>query len=74
MILFLIVVIRRLTAPKSDGTPSISKRQLLLNRLLFDRDIKERGEWMTRVPEGADLTEAEKARLQKERQKRGLFK
>jgi len=72
--LLLIVVIRRLTVPRSDSALSISKRQLLLNRLLFDRDIRERGDWMSRIPKDANLTEAEKARLQKERQKKGLFK
>jgi glycerol-3-phosphate acyltransferase PlsY len=74
MALFLIVVIRRLTAPRPATALTINKRRLLLNRLFFDRDIRERGEWMARVPEGANLTTADKARLQKEKQKKGLFK
>jgi glycerol-3-phosphate acyltransferase PlsY len=48
--IFLIVVIRRLTAPKSPEV-SIGKKELLLNRFLHDRDIKDRGAWVYRKPE-----------------------
>jgi len=42
LVLFLIVVIRRLTAPKSAEAASLSKRELMISRLLFDRDIREK--------------------------------
>jgi glycerol-3-phosphate acyltransferase PlsY len=44
--IFLIVVIRRLTAPKSPFTDLVSRRELLLSRLLFDRDIMDRKAWL----------------------------
>ncbi len=44
--MFLIVVIRRLTAPRSPFTASIPRGQLLINRLLFDRDIRDREAWI----------------------------
>lgn len=48
LVIFLIIVIKRLTAqpPVSD----VSKRELWLNRLLFDRDIRDGKAWMYRVP------------------------
>ena len=53
----LIIIIKRLTAPRSDGTISINKKQLLLNRLLFDRDIRDRKAWIHRRPPEADSLE-----------------
>ncbi len=44
--IFLIVVIRRLTAPRTVFTASVTRRQLLVNRLLFDRDIRDRKVWI----------------------------
>jgi len=44
--IFLIVVIRRLTAPRTVFTASVTPRQLLVNRLLFDRDIRDRETWI----------------------------
>ena len=41
LVLLLIIVIRRLTAPKSAEATSRSKKELLVNRLLFDRDVRE---------------------------------
>jgi glycerol-3-phosphate acyltransferase PlsY len=49
--IFLLVVIRRLTAPKTSLTASVPPHQLLLNRLLFDRDIRDREAWLNRQPE-----------------------
>jgi glycerol-3-phosphate acyltransferase PlsY len=49
--IFLLVVIRRLTAPKTSLTASVPPHQLLLNRLLFDRDIRDRKAWLNRQPE-----------------------
>ena len=44
--IFLIAAIRRLTAPKTIFTASVTPRQLLVNRLLFDRDIRDRKTWI----------------------------
>ncbi len=55
--MFLIIVIKRLTAPRSGEAVLVSKRRLLLNRLFFDRDIMDRKAWMYRVPPEADSTE-----------------
>jgi len=49
--IFLIVVVKRLTVPRAADAVSVSRGQLLLNRLLFDRDIRDRQAWMFRVPE-----------------------
>ncbi len=48
--LFLLLVLRRLTAPKTAGAESISTRELLLNRLLLDRDIRGTKTWLTIKP------------------------
>ncbi len=45
---FLVIVAKRLTAPSPVET--ISRRRRLLNRLLFDRDIRDRKAWMYRTP------------------------
>jgi len=50
--IFLIVVIRRLTAPRTIFTASVTPGQLFVNRLLFDRDIRDRKAWINRrLPE-----------------------
>jgi len=50
--IFLIVVIRRLTAPRTIFTASVTPGQLFVNRLLFDRDIRDRKAWIDRrLPE-----------------------
>jgi len=48
--MFLIMVIRRLTAPRTSVTASVSRGQLFVNRLLFDRDIRDREAWIHRAP------------------------
>ncbi len=48
--IFLLVVIRRLTAPRTIFTASVTPRQLFVNRLLFDRDIRDRKAWIDRRP------------------------
>jgi len=48
--MLLLVVIRRLTAPKTSLTASVSTPQLIINRLFFDRDIREREAWLRRKP------------------------
>ncbi|MFC1860746.1 glycerol-3-phosphate acyltransferase [Chloroflexota bacterium] len=50
LILFLLMVTRRLTAPKTATSATVSIRELLINRLLFDRDIKDSHAWMYRKP------------------------
>jgi glycerol-3-phosphate acyltransferase PlsY len=55
--MFLIIVIKRLTAPRSGEAALVGKGRLLLNRLLFDRDIMDRKAWMYRVPPEASSTE-----------------
>jgi len=49
-LLFLMMVIRRLTAPKNERSRLVSTRELLVNRLFFDRDIKDGKAWMTFKP------------------------
>jgi glycerol-3-phosphate acyltransferase PlsY len=46
--ILLLVVIRRLTAPRTSLTASVSTRQLIINRMLFDRDIRDREAWIQR--------------------------
>lgn len=48
--IFLLLVIRRLTAPKTSVSASVPPHQLLFNRLLFDRDIRDREAWLHRQP------------------------
>ena len=55
--MFLIMVIKRLAVPRAAIAASLSNRQLLLNRLLFDRDIRDREAWIHRVPHQASSTE-----------------
>lgn len=50
--MLLIMVIRRLTAPRTPFTASVTPGQLLVNRLLFDRDIRDKKAWINRnLPE-----------------------
>jgi len=48
--IFLIMVIRRLTAPKTSLAASVSTGELIINRLLFDRDIRDKEAWLNRKP------------------------
>ncbi len=48
--IFLIAVIRRLTTPPTSFTASVPRGQLLINRLLFDRDIRDREAWIHQAP------------------------
>jgi glycerol-3-phosphate acyltransferase PlsY len=45
--IFLVIVIKRLTAQPSTQAASISKSRLFSNRLLFDRDIRDRKAWIS---------------------------
>jgi len=44
--MFIIMVIRRLTPPRTQASASVTTGELLLNRLLFDRDIRDREAWI----------------------------
>jgi len=48
--IFLVIAIKRLAAQPSNKPVSVSWKQLLLNRLFFDRDIRDRKAWMSREP------------------------
>jgi hypothetical protein len=45
------LIVRRLTAPQPIEVAAMSRKQRLLNRLLFDRDIQEKEVWMALVAE-----------------------
>jgi glycerol-3-phosphate acyltransferase PlsY len=51
--IFIILIIRRLTAPKTPLSSPVTTRERLLNRLLFDRDIKDGKAWIYRKPSPA---------------------
>ncbi len=44
----LIAIVRRLTAPKSEFTSTVSPFELFINRLFLDRDIKDGKAWVNR--------------------------
>lgn len=48
--IFLVTIVRRLTVPRAAIAASVSTRELLFNRLLFDRDIRDRETWIHRTP------------------------
>lgn len=56
----IIMVIRRLTAPRTPLTASVSGGQLFINRLLFDRDIRDRRAWVHRPPSSQSTKPKEK--------------
>ncbi len=57
VIIFLLVVIRRLTVSRTKLSTLTPTRELVMNRLLFDRDIKDRKAWMERTPLKVTSTE-----------------
>ena len=48
--IFIVLLIRRLTAPRTSLSASVTPGQLIINRLLFDRDIRDREAWIKRQP------------------------
>lgn len=46
----LLAVVRRLLVPRSELSASVPLGELLLNRFLYDRDIKDRETWTKRAP------------------------
>ena len=63
--IFLVTVIRRLTALRTSVTASVPTWQLIVNRLLFDRDIRDRRAWIHRLPPEAGFIK------QQEKQEKG---
>ena len=55
--ILLLAIVRRLTAPKTSFTDTVPTGQLILNRILLDRDIRDRKAWITRVPAGETSVE-----------------
>jgi glycerol-3-phosphate acyltransferase PlsY len=49
-VFFFIIVLRRLIAPKTERSAQVGTRELLLNRLFFDRDIKDGQAWIHSKP------------------------
>jgi glycerol-3-phosphate acyltransferase PlsY len=49
--LLLLMVIRRLTAPRTSAAASAGTCEFLLTRLLFDRDIRDGKAWIYRKPQ-----------------------
>ena len=47
--MFLILIVRRMTASQPISVTSISKRRVLINRLLYDRDMRDKEAWMSLV-------------------------
>jgi glycerol-3-phosphate acyltransferase PlsY len=53
--MLLIAITRRLTAPRTSLTATVSGGELFINRLLFDRDIRDREAWIHRRPTETNL-------------------
>ncbi len=47
--IFLLGLTKRLIVPKTPLSESVSRSQLLINRLLFDRDIRDRRAWISQT-------------------------
>ncbi len=55
--LVLIVLSRRLVAPRTRLSESVSPVELVINRLLFDRDIRDRKAWVSQIRSEVSLME-----------------
>jgi acyl phosphate:glycerol-3-phosphate acyltransferase len=49
-LIYLIMIVRRLTAPRSEGAGTVSTAELLKNRFLYDRDIAHDQAWIDSKP------------------------
>ncbi len=67
--IFLVAVLRRLMAPRTSFTATVPTGQLIVNRLLFDRDIRDRKAWINRAP--TEVSSAEQPFEQQEKQGKG---
>ncbi len=50
--IFLLTTIRRLTVPRTPLTASVRRGELIVNRLLFDRDIRDKKAWISQTRPG----------------------
>ncbi|MFC2020535.1 glycerol-3-phosphate 1-O-acyltransferase PlsY [Chloroflexota bacterium] len=57
--ILLIALFRRLTVPRSQISASVSTGELIVNRLLFDRDIRDRDTWIHQSRLAADQLETQ---------------
>ena len=57
VVLVLIALSRRLTVPRTPLSESVSPLQLFINRLLFDRDIRDRKAWISQTRSEIGLME-----------------
>ena len=57
--LVLIVLSRRLVAPRTRLSESVSPVELVINRLFFDRDIRDRKAWVSQTRSEANFEEPE---------------
>ncbi|OGO36725.1 MAG: hypothetical protein A2147_01150 [Chloroflexi bacterium RBG_16_57_8] len=55
--ILLLVVARRLTAPRTEFWATMPVGEILLCRLLFDRDIRDRKVWLARMPSRTSSSE-----------------
>ena len=55
--ILLLLVSRRLTAPRTSVTASVPPGELFVNRLFFDRDIRDRKAWISQAPPEVSPTE-----------------
>lgn len=55
--ILLLLLVRRLTAPRSELARTVSTRELVICRLFFDRDIKDRKLWLSRRASAANGAE-----------------
>ena len=49
LVILLIVVVRRLSAPRRPISASVPTGELIINRILFDRDIRDRKAWISQT-------------------------
>lgn len=57
--ILIVTVVRRLTGRRAAIATSVPTGQLMLNRLVFDRDIRDRDAWIHRGPEVKTTTSLE---------------
>jgi len=48
--ILLLTVVRRLTAPQTALSASVPQKELVINRLLYDRDTRDRKAWVNQAP------------------------
>ena len=70
VVLALIGLLKRLIAPRTQLSKSVPRGQLFVNRLLFDRDIRNREAWIHQTRLQASLTE--QPLRQEEKQEKGV--